>query len=617
LLPGVVLAPLVLLLLFAATVLTWSAPVLESAALPWPGFVVSAMAKIYDGSSSWFFGDTVYGLAAVPMKWVFLVHLVIAIWLAAARRLTPGRATRLGLQVLVLWFATTQYYVNLTGLAEQRPFGSISAFLVALMLLWLLYRVGLPRTFGSSRGWPSIGRLLVFAAILVFIMLEIHARSALRDRSALDRVFYYMFRGVLDFGLPYYLLIFATRRVEALTVPVPRLLTVYALGAVAALLFNAADRIVAAGGFGPTLSADLAARLDAVLAGDREVLASLWRSPPALWTIARSALAVGLPALVGIVALRRKTGPVGVLYLVVGTAAGLASFRHIRLDLPGVPPELNQLFAPARSSVEIDYHLFALNLTHLLPALVFGLILAAGRRRLALAFLAAFVLHAAASLLWPGREAWLESTGLSVTIGVAAAGAMLLLLRLTREWLVPPREEDDPPLLRWPGVLVASLLIAFVLLSAGVVQLVRGHLEDRDVGGAVVGIPAAWTSVGPRSYVRPTLQGIEAKLSVLYRPDAATAGQALLSWIDEEGVARAGFEPFGEIRRWNRHGPGTLALRSFSTEAGPGGLTIHYLGTLAATPHPAGGYVLFDLRAPMASHDRREWDLKYMAEALR
>ena len=453
LLPGRWFPRLVLLLLGAGTVAFWSEWVLEASGLPWPRWFYQAMGWIYHWTGPLIWHSNLTAWTADLVKWVLLLALGTAVFLEVRRRFTADRAAALLAQVLLLWFLLAEYFLQYVSFERSGINSAFLMLLLGLSLMWLFYTTGADLSRRSSPRWPAAGRLALFGGLFLFVLLDIHSRAALHDAQALDVVFFSTFRGLLEFGVPYWLFLYAGRSVARLPVRLPRLIGAYAAGAAGAALLNAADKLAVAGGALDALRADVAARLQAVLSGNSVVLGGMAPDVPPAWLLVRAALVV-----VGLLAIGRwararhadePDAPAAALFLVVAASLGLASFSLARLELPMLSPAASLLLSPYRFSVEFDAHTAAVYLTCLLGGLIVGLSCASLRTvrcwcawaGLALSY--AFL--AGAMLIWPAGEAWLEASGLVWTAGIAGLGLLLLLIREARRRVDESASSPGPP----------------------------------------------------------------------------------------------------------------------------------------------------------------------------
>ncbi len=109
----------------------------------------------------------------------------------------------------------------------------------------------------TSPLWPSTGRLALYGGIVAMLILQVNARVMCSDYRIVNEIFLTMFRGVIDVGLPYFLLLWANRRINESTPPVGVLLGAYSAGAIASMGFNALDKCFTQMGFAQVVATQL------------------------------------------------------------------------------------------------------------------------------------------------------------------------------------------------------------------------------------------------------------------------------------------------------------------------------------------------------------------------
>ncbi len=634
------LVPGVIFVFLIGVLVTWSEFVLDTPGLHWPSPFVTLMATVFSLTLGFFWSEPLYAFSASLMRWVLLFDLVAATWLVIRRRLSAAAIMVLLGQTILLWFVITQYYLKLLSFNVAGSYSPLVMFLLALMMLWLLYRAGLYRAIGSSPLWPLTGRIGVYSAIMLVVLLEIHCRAAIHDALAIDRIFLYTFRGVVDFGLPYMLGIYASRRLKTLPLSTPHMIGAFGLGAVAALSLNALDKLVAAGGSLTRLAADLAERFDMEVTGQMDRLAHMVPDFPMSWTLTRGLLAMA--ALVAVAAIiRRKTrgqthGPAMALFALIATGAGMGAFSQIRLDIPILSPRWAQLIMPYRTSMELDAHVIALFLSFTLPAMVLGLAFAAvgpggtSRLRAITGITAATLLHLAAVVLWPDQEPWLRSSGMLWTCFAAAGGLFAVLLRAVRlrvEEVMPEELVEsamDQPMAGRRAVLAGAALGVTVLCVVAAYQIRAGRLVDREIDGlgSPLPVPAAWNRIEmPQSDVEAALTRSSVTFSrpiLLVDLEEPEDGiEALLQKaIGEAQSTMPDFELYSGPESWQRHFDGAVALEFFYSQPQPDGSSVPMLGALALLPMRDGPVVGLGLLSSMSDFKARRWDLILVAETL-
>ena len=634
------LVPVLLLLFAAGVVVTWSDFILDTLGAGWPKALVTLMGAVYHATAGFIWNEPLYAYAAAWMRWVLLVDLAVATWLALRRRLTAAAILVLLAQTLLLWFVVSQYYLNYLGFSRAGSYTPLVALLLALALLWMLYRSGLTRAMDSSPHWPVVGRVAISAAIMLFVVLEIHCRAALHDALAFDRIFLYTFRGVVDFGLPYLLSVYASRRLTTLPVSTSQMIGSFATGAVVALALNVLDKVVAAGGSLARLAADMTARFDLIVNGQMDRLPDLAPDPSLAWTLARGLLAVAALALVAVVVGRRARGqeraPAAVLFSLITAGAGMAAFSQIWMDLPVVSPRWAQLVIPYRTSLEVDAHIVALFLSYTLPAMALGLAVArpggSNRLRMAVGVAAAAAIHLAAVVLWPGQEPWLRSSGMLWTCSVAGVGLFAILLRAVRlrvERLMPDAVLDEDhshaPLIGRRGAAVMGTIGALAVCAVAITQYRAGRLVDREVAGlpAALPLPSAWRPLDTlppgvaAGFTRSTVSVGSPVLMVELRGLPEEGIDALLQGLlGETAASLTDFEVYRGPESWQRHLDGAVAVDFFFSSVQANGVSLPMVGSVALLPVEDGPVVGVWLIANLHDFHARRWDLVMIADAL-
>jgi hypothetical protein len=487
---------------------------------------------------------------------------------------------------------------------------------------------------GSSTWWPPSARVAVYGAALIFVLLPIHARAALHNASLTNEIFLYLFSGVINFGLPYYLFVYATKRFKRLPLSIPAVLGTFCLGALLSVPLVVLDKMVLAGGSLSGAWAIATAQTNAMLTGQEYVVPATFLPP--LWLAVRGVLAISAVLVTGLLATRRVADPslrmAATAFSIIGVAAGLACLSNRSLELPLLPNRIVQLIMPLHVSVTIDAALVARQLSFLVPALLLALTLIGDRppaaRRAGIG--AAFAVHIGIGLLWPAQEAWLRSTGALFSVGAAGIALFFLLagaLRDRLEHVLVPTAGSEPNVftttppvswneLRWVTGAGLLVLAAWTAYSA-----YAGRLLDRDVAGVAVkaGVPAAWrqdtATVGGRTVLTGhSWSGTEPSLWTDVRPYAKDSTRLLLQGVAMEtaGILRD-YEPL-KLERWDQFFPGALVL-DFRFNAKEGDPDTVKLGTTVLAPL-AGGKALLVTATYGTGDPVRRWDLARTLLAL-
>lgn len=630
--------------LFAGgAVLLWAPSVFDAGALPWPAPVVSAAAAVYRSAAPWLWNNPLRSITALQLRWVFLFDLAAVIWCLAARRLSARILASLLFQTLLAWFLVTEYQIQFHGFAHAGSRTAAQYLVFSIWLLWLLYSNGVKIGMESSAAWPASGRIAIFGAAMLFLLLAMNARATIRDELARNEVFLTLFLGVIDVGLPYALFVYADRRIGRIPMPLPILFGAFCLGAGLTLPLAALDKIVDAGGSLAVLRNGLDARFRVVLAGGSPA-GELLRLPP-WWIALRGAAALaGLTAFALALSRRatdRRARRAALILALAAAAVGLAAFSKSSAftELPLVSPRWSLLFSPLVPSLYLDANVFAQYLAYALPALALALALtgpgAARPLRLLAGFVAAYALHLAAAFAWPWREAWLRSTGMLATAGLAGLGLALILFREARarvEEAAPPSgtglaavaAPDEMPVVGPRAARALACIASAALGSLALFQTVSGRLVPRGIPGLAfpLPLPAAWEAVRAPS---AGFCAFRRRSAAPVRPLLFAASQAGREGDVSAVLGRAEADMAAHLRQfsvfkreaWDRFLPGARALDFSFVNALAGGKDAPFMGTAVCLPCRGGGSLLLTMSDSAESWQVRRWDLVRVAEAMR
>ncbi len=642
LVPARVMVPLVTVALSVAALALWSPRVLETPAVHWPAPVVFLAAVLHRATRGLVWHYPVRAVAAGWYRWVLLGDLAALGLLGLRRRLDAAAAATLFYQALFAWLFIYEYVFEQYGFVRSGGHSAAALFAFSVWLLWMLRGIGLRLGSEDSPRWPAPARLAVFGSLQLLVMLDLHARAASHDPRLMNDTFLYLFRGVVDVGLPYALYVWASRRLPTVPVPTHRVLAAFCTGALFNLPLAALDKLVLAGGSLARLGATLDARAADLTAGLATGFDNRLPLPPG-WIAARGALSVGALGVLAALAARRARGqreaPAVVLFTVTAAGAGLASFAKALLNLPLPSLQGLLLITPQRISLDIDAHAVATYLCHGLPALALGTAvsrpgaLASPWRWLA-GLTSAYVLHLAVALSWPAHEPWLRSTGVLWTLGLAGIALLAGLTVLARGYVdatlpasIPPAAPEVSPAPRRPPWLPAAGVLAAMALTTGVTawQAHVGRTIIRAVPGTPhrLGIPAPWqpppspttrATLGPHgAYLHTSLSEIRPLLlvSAVRAPGAAPgkllAQQFAMAARMLSGMAASRPVPGGMTL------PGAAMMDFAYDFPRRNGRSVRMSGTMAAVPAADGRTLLMSLAAMPDEWADLRWDLARIA----
>jgi hypothetical protein len=492
-LPGALYLPVVVLLLVVGSVLMWRND-LVNWALPYD--YLSAIAVPFYKGTKWYWSESVNSFSAGVLKWVFLFDLIAMVWLLAKKRFHAESAASLLYFSALCCFAVTEYMFQWLSFGRSPGHSVILLMTFAMWLLWLFHTVGLEMSLQTSKTFPSIGRLAIFGSIVLFALLEIHARCAIKDYGVMNQICLYMFRGIIDVGLPYFLYVFASRRFQQLPLKIAEIFQIFCAGAILTYPLNVLDKLALGGWSLPRLSAIWQ---DEITTFTNKGFIAAQEPALSLLSIAlRSAVFVAALASVALlVSYQRKlsngteknteksteistqestknntsgdtTTKAAVIFASLAFASGFASFSKTTVDLP-LPDQLRVLVAPFHTSLFFDYYLVALYLGAGIAALILALIVASSssRWRWLWACLVAFAVNFLISWAWPGQEVWLRSTGMLESGALIAAVIFVyLLLRAIRIIEGQSATAERPTVTLLELNLVAVMMLCCLLYSA-------------------------------------------------------------------------------------------------------------------------------------------------------
>ncbi|MBK8248524.1 MAG: hypothetical protein IPK85_14115 [Gemmatimonadetes bacterium] len=627
LVPHALAVPLTIAALVVASAVLWAPSVGLTPGLPWPRWLVSA-ADLLASAFPFTWSTSVGQRTTETMRWVVLALGLASVWASHQGRLNARAVARTQVLVLVTWFAITEYHVEMQGIARAPRVSAVALLLFSVFVLWIMHRTMLRFVTGDSAAWPGTSRAPLYVAALMFVLLPTHARGAMHDPRLSSEIVYYLFQGVLVFGVPYYMFIYATRRFALLPLTPVAALAVFLCGGVGAALLVALDRVVVAGSLGEAWAYATQQVADGI-AGRRDVPRPVVLPP--WWIVLRSTLVVAVMMLTMRV-VRRRTRilmmrPAATVFAVMAFAAGLACFANRPLELPLLPARVGMMVTPLRFSLWVDEAYLAVQLSYLLPSLVLAWAASFERslRRSLGAMATAAALHVVIQAGWPGAEAWLRSTGVVAMVAAGGVGAFLLLASAIRDRLddlltrKPDAETSDEGLsdhlLTRAEVRRVALAVCLVAaaVAAGRVWSARPETRRLAAGSGSAQLPATWRS-DSAAWIRPDISGDTSRLVVELRPDTLDAMAALQELAPTLGEQYPAFTPTG-LHRWDHVATGMVAL-DFTWYQQPADSSTYRLGTVVLTPVGGDHLGVGTLTYGPALVDRR-WDVARMLASLR
>ncbi len=428
-------------------------------------------AHLYQLAGPYLFQNTMSRISTHWLALVLLAETVLVLALALAGKLSGAVLNRLfywtALAALLIW----EYAFQFSSFARSPIHSSWMLFLFGVWLIWLMHTVGWSMSMNSSRLWPSRGRLAIYAAIVSFCILEIHARVACQDFRVTNEIFLAMFRGVIEVGPPYYLYLFASRRITASgTQPISLKLifSYFCLGAIASMAGNVLEKLASVHFRAADFQALINRQLDTFNNAGSINIAIHHESST---LIAGTALYVALLFFAKHRLKASTFGGAATTFALMAFAGGLAAFSHSLIDLP-LPTAWRIVLAPTSQELTFNCNVLVTFAWAWLPALMLGL---AGlyeekqeETKPLLLKLAALPLAAAIAYCYSFHEEYLRMSGLLAPFIVAVLALPALLMVLTLRILEEGQGEGSGPADgKIDSGVVIKLLIGTLVLAAG------------------------------------------------------------------------------------------------------------------------------------------------------
>lgn len=483
-LPPVFLNPLILLALAASLFAAYSERICFYLSYSTDKTLLSALPffyQFYAATKPYIWSNPLNTMTVHWLSWVLLFDALVVLVLTIQKRLTAEVLTRLLFLTTLAALLIAEYVFQMSSFIRAPSHSTTALFLFAIWLLWLMHTVGWDLSSRSSPKWPAAGRLAIYSGIATIALLEIHARSACKDFKLMNELFLVMFRGVIDVGLPYYFLVWTSRRIEQLPVKVSTLLGLFSLGALTAFCFNALEKLAGAGWSIPGLMLVANKQLELMrTTGSNNFDLVI----PDSWYALRAVLYVSLLSLIYASCSKRiratTSGSVPVLFVLVAFASGIASFSKTLVELP-IPQEVHAYIAPCVQELAFSCDLFQSYLVYWIPALILGVSQLYGRNRIRNFFFAvpvAVLTHFLISYSYAEYEIYLRACNtlymfMSILGGFFIMLVALCLPRITRvesDSLQQGERKEKTALLSTKTLVVLVLIAELILIPLTVIQ---------------------------------------------------------------------------------------------------------------------------------------------------
>jgi hypothetical protein len=635
-LPKKFATPLFLLALLVATVAAWSEDIINMLSFQTTAFGQQAFLTFipfFTTVKAIIWHDPLLSMAAHWMKWVLLCEVGIVSTLAVQKRLNAAVLSRLffisSLAALLIW----EYIFQMSSFARSPIHSSLLIWLFAVWLLWLMHTIGWKLSINDSPMWPSRGRLAIYGGIVGLIILQVNARASCFDYRIVNELFLTMFRGVIDVGLPYYLLLWVNRRIKEATPPVGVLLGAYSAGAIASMCFNAIDKCFTNAGFFETVKTQLQ-NLQATgnLSLDVEV--------SGYWLFFKAAVFVALLAVVRRVA-AEKCAKVQdsshpnqryhwMLYMMLAFASGVVSFSYTFVDLP-LPNELRVALAPLHQEVLFNCNVLHLYLAYWLPSLWMCVAALKHDRPKALPWvtLAATMIGGMILAGYEYLEVFLRASGLLLSAVITFTAVMVALIAMVLQILESDRTNFDKPkddekkpaenaLLSYTSTAFFAMVVSVAFCVATYCSPERKTFSFREVPSLKHAVPLAsdWTlkeTQAPKEpfpeisiFTRSASLGVRRLETMTLESDPAGVKHLMQKWIDYLHLKVT------KVESWERYHPGAYSFQfALTTEDG---------GTMFAVsafvPRDNGKTEVFSAITDPKTIEQTIWEIAFLVQNL-
>lgn len=635
-LPQKLLTPLLVLVLLSALFVSYLEKLTLSLTYvqhPLATQLLLALNQVYVFTKPMIWGNPLSVMTNNWFSWVLLFDLIVVVVLAVQKRLTSAALVRLlflsCFAALLMW----EYAFQMASFARAPSHSVLVLFFFAIWLLWLMHTVGWGLSSKSSPCWPSSGRLAVYSGIALVAILDIHARSACQDYKVMNELFLDMFRGVIDFGLPYYFLVWTSKKLDHLPVKISTLLGIFSLGAITSFAFNVLEKLAGAGW---NVSQCLR------LIEQQRALLSTTGSPnidldiPTSFFIIRAINYVALLTLLYAIA-RKKTaatanGSHTILFLLVAYASGIAAFSKSQLFMPFFA-EFGAVIAPCTQELLFNCNLLQSYLSYWIPALMLGASQLSEKqslRNFLLVLPLAAAVHGLISWGYSDFSSYLRASNSLYLIITALAGVFVVLVTYAIQKLQPQSEPADDKnskarLLTPRAVIFLAALIELVLIPKSLLQIQQLKFDSRQF--SVLQHPVSISSTWKES----TFVGVNQSAVTLTR-SAPSGGQEilqlgkvqsnpagtrqLLKTLLTAAVESKNFPNLNvlNLESWNKYCPEALACQ-FSYDV-PASNQVRF-GLSVLIPDTDGKTEFYTLHTTPSDMENEQFEMAYMIKQIR
>jgi len=643
--PARVLKPFILLVLIASLIAAYSERSCYFLSLSTNRVSVVLLPyfyQIYSACKPYIWASPLNTMTVHWFSHVLLFDVALVTILSVQKRLTNEALIRLLFLSIFAFLLIFEYVFQLASFARSPTHSVLVLFFFAIGILWLMHTVFWDLSSKSSPSWPAAGRLAIYGGIATIALLDIHARSACKDFKLMNELFLSMFHGVIDVGLPYYFLVWTSKRVDKVPVNVPSMLGLFSLGAVTAFGFNVLEKFAAVGWSIPLLVQTINQQCELLRTiGSINVDLTI----PPIWFFFRAVIYVALLSIIYTLA-RRKVGATAngsstILFLLVAFASGIASFSKTLIELP-LPTEARALFAPCSQELLFNCNLFQSYLAYWIPALILGLSQLYSQNRRARMFLLATPFAMAAHFLiswsYAEGEVYCRASGSFYTIMAILGGIFVLLVCVALKRLTPQEKEmegqdegerKDKATILTPRTLLMLIAVSEIILIPLAISQSNVKFDHRQIPvfpHSVV-IQTTWqqkneTDLGQKktatTFTRKSLTG-ETSILQIGTVDSGDQGTKELFKKLLVAAANSGLYPnlaVISIEPWSKYCPNALACH-FSYELPGTKPPMTMAGLSVLVPRKENITEFYTLHTNPSEIDREQWEMAFTIKQLR
>lgn len=591
------LRPLVFALFIFGTILLYSEPAVDWFGPKSPFNKISiGAAYIYSWSKNWFWANTINAFSAPVMRPVVALALGLLTLLAIRKKLTNAMASRVLYLISLSWFLVSEYMFQFLSLGRSTTHSVIVLLFFSIWLLWLMHTVGLSMSTRSSRLWPDLGRLPIYGGLLVFVLLEIHSRAAMQDFKIMDEIFMSMQRGLIDVGLPYFLYVYAGRRLKELPVALGTIFGAFCAGALISMPLNALNKMSVCGWDWQ--------RFVSLISNQGKILAqsgdcSMDMHLPVDWVIIRTLAYSLIIFCIGWFARRyfikkeHDACELAVAFVLLAFGSGIASFSKSNLDI-GLTGSLAAATFPFKNELFFTVHVLITYLVAWLPPVFVAMGFQREKRLFYYAYPAiACFLAIGIELAYQTQEDFLRASGAMISItGLAALLFVACIARLLHN-------DDKTSISREIGMIGCGLAVTLVAIGSTRIAQVLTNVQEVPTLDTRLLLPGSYKyiktpPISPTGEVASLYQSSGQGLNKSYLAigNLATRGKTglpLMAQIIGKAQSSGAYSDLKvvQLAPWDKRSPGTIACTfTYQLDAGINGkpLMIPMVGMTAVMP---------------------------------